>query len=66
MRIALVIGSTISTIKDEVIRGRKMLIVRNADMAGKRTGDPYIAVDTVIVGVIDSLEMSGKVKYRKE
>ena len=66
MRIALVIGSTISTIKDEVIRGRKLLVVRNADMAGKPTSDPYIAVDTVIVGVIDSLKMSGKVTYRKE
>jgi ethanolamine utilization protein EutN len=96
MKIALVIGSTVSTIKDEVIRGRKLLIVQNADTAGKPTGDPYIAVDTVsagtgdlvmvtdgssarythqtnnapvdavIVGVIDSLEMSGKVSYRKE
>jgi len=96
MRIALVIGSTISTIKDEVIRGRKLLIVQNADTAGKPSGDPYIAVDTVsagtgdlvmvtngssarytnqttdvpvdsvIVGVIDSLKMSGKVTYRKE
>ena len=95
MQIALVIGSTISTIKDEVIRGRKLLIVRNADTAGKPTGEPYIAVDTVsagagdlvmvtdgssarytsqttnapvdavIVGVIDSLELSGEVTYRK-
>jgi microcompartment protein CcmK/EutM len=96
MKIALVIGSTISTIKDEVIRGRKLLIVRNADTTGTPTGEPYIAVDTVsagagdlvmvtdgssarytnqttnapvdavIVGVIDSLEMSGTVTYRKE
>jgi ethanolamine utilization protein EutN len=95
MKIALVIGSTISTIKDEVIRGRKLLIVRNADTTGTPTGEPYIAVDTVsagagdlvmvtdgssarftnqttnapvdavIVGVIDSLEMSGTVTYRK-
>jgi microcompartment protein CcmK/EutM len=95
MRIALVIGSTISTIKDEVIHGRKLLIVRNADTAGNATGEPYIAVDTVsagtgdlvmvtdgssarftnqttdmpvdavIIGVIDSLEMSGEVTYRK-
>ena len=94
MRIALVIGSTVSTIKNEMIQGRKLLIVRNADTAGKPTGDPYIAVDTVsagagdlvmvtdgssarytnqttnapvdavIVGVIDSLEQSGKVTYR--
>ncbi|MCL4527867.1 MAG: EutN/CcmL family microcompartment protein [Chloroflexi bacterium] len=96
MRIALVIGSTISTIKDESIRGRKLLIVRDADTEGKVKGEPYIAVDTVsagtgylvmvtdgssarytsqttnapidsvIVGVIDSLELSGKVSYRKE
>jgi len=96
MRIALVIGSTISTIKDEAIRGRKLLILRDTDTAGKETGEPYVAVDTVsagagdlvlvtrgssarftsqtadvpvdavIVGVIDSLELSGKVTYRKE
>jgi ethanolamine utilization protein EutN len=96
MQIALVIGSTISTIKDESISGRKLLIVRKADAAGKMTGEPYVAVDTVsagagdlvlvtdgssarfttqtnnapvdavIVGVIDSLEMGGKVTYRKE
>ena len=53
MKIALVIGSTISTIKDEVIRGRKLLIVRDADTAGKATGEPYIAVDTVSAGTGD-------------
>lgn len=96
MRIALIIGSTISTIKDAAISGRKLLIVRNTDTAGKVTGEPYVAVDTVsagtgdlvlvtdgssarytsqtgnapvdavIVGVIDSLELGGKVTYRKE
>ena len=96
MKIALVIGSTVSTIKDESIRGRKLLIVRDTDTEGKVKGEPYIAVDTVsagtgdlvmvtdgssarytnqttnapvdavIVGVIDSLELSGKVSYRKE
>jgi microcompartment protein CcmK/EutM len=95
MRIALVIGSTVSTIKDESIRGRKLLIVRDADTEGKPKGEPYIAVDTVsagagdlvmvtagssarytpqttdvpvdsvIVGVIDSLELNGEVSYRK-
>jgi microcompartment protein CcmK/EutM len=78
------------------MHGRKLLIVRDTDTAGKVTGEPYVAVDTVgsgtgdlvlvtdgssarfttqttnapvdavIVGVIDSLEMSGKVTYRKE
>ena len=53
MKIALVIGSTISTIKDEVIQGRKLLIVRDADTAGHATGEPYIAVDTVSAGTGD-------------
>ena len=53
MKIALVIGSTISTIKDEVIRGRKLLLVRDADTAGSATGEPYIAVDTVSAGTGD-------------
>ena len=96
MRIALVVGSTVATIKDETIRGRKLLIVRDADTEGKPKGEPYIAVDTVsagsgdlvmvtngssarytnqttdvpvdavIVGVIDSLELGGKVSYGKE
>ena len=60
MRIALVIGSTVSTIKDEVIRGRKLLIVRNADTAGKPTGDPYIAVDTVSAGTGDLCLFEGE------
>jgi ethanolamine utilization protein EutN len=53
MQIALVIGSTISTIKDEAIRGRKLLIVRRADTSGKMTGEPFVAVDTVSAGTGD-------------
>lgn len=80
MQIALVIGSTISTIKDEAIRGRKLFIVRKADTPG--TGDLIlitdgssarftsqtnnVPVDAVIVGVIDSLELGGEVTYRKK
>jgi ethanolamine utilization protein EutN len=53
MQIALVIGSTVSTIKDEALRGRKLLIVRQADTAGKPVGQPYVAVDTVSAGTGD-------------
>lgn len=53
MQIALVIGSTIATIKDESIRGRKLLIVRKADTAGKMNGEPFVAVDTVSAGTGD-------------
>jgi microcompartment protein CcmK/EutM len=53
MRIALVIGSTVSTVKDDVLIGRKLLVVRPADTAGKPVGEPYIAVDTVSAGTGD-------------
>lgn len=53
MRIALVIGSTVSTIKDETMRGRKLLIVQPADTQGNATGEPYVAVDTVSAGTGD-------------
>jgi microcompartment protein CcmK/EutM len=96
MQIARVVGSTVATIKDEKLTGRKLLIVREADVEGKVTGKPYVAVDTVdagtgdlvlvaagssarqttitkdtpvdavIMAVIDSLEVSGKVTFRKE
>ncbi|MBI3360883.1 MAG: EutN/CcmL family microcompartment protein [Chloroflexi bacterium] len=96
MQIARVVGSTIATIKDEKLHGRKLLIVREADVEGNVTGKPYVAVDTVdagtgdlvlvaqgssarqtsvtkdspvdsvIMAVIDSLQVSGKVTFRKE
>jgi ethanolamine utilization protein EutN len=53
MKIALVIGSTVSTIKDNAISGRKLLIVRDADTAGNERGEPYVAVDTVSAGAGD-------------
>lgn len=95
MLIARVIGSTISTIKDEKLTGRKLLIVRPTDERGDPAGKPYVAVDTVdagegdlvltaagssarqtyltkdspvdavIMAVIDSLEVDGKVVFRK-
>jgi microcompartment protein CcmK/EutM len=95
MLIARVIGSTISTIKDEKLSGRKLLILRQTDERGEPFGKPYVAVDTVdagvgdlvltcagssarqtaitkdspvdavIMSVIDSLEVSGQVVFRK-
>ena len=53
MLIAKVIGSTISTIKDEKLEGRKLLICREANETGQPTGKPYVAVDTVDAGVGD-------------
>jgi microcompartment protein CcmK/EutM len=95
MQIARVVGSAVSTVKDDKLTGRKLLIVREADEHGTALGKPYVAVDTVdagtgdlvlvaagssarqtnitkdtpvdavIMAVIDSLEVSGAVTFRK-
>ena len=51
--IAKVIGTTVSTIKNEKLTGRKLLILREANERGEPTGKPYVAVDTVDAGVGD-------------
>jgi len=95
MLIARVIGTTVSTIKDEKLQGRKLLILRQTDEHGNASGKPYVAVDTVdagigdlvltaagssarqttltkdspvdsvIMSIIDSLEVDGQVVFRK-
>lgn len=50
MLIARVIGTTVSTIKDEKIPGLKLLIMRQTDEKGIAIGKPYVAVDTVDAG----------------
>lgn len=53
MRIARVVGTTVSTIKDENLTGRKLLILLPTDETGKPNGKPYVGVDTLDAGVGD-------------
>lgn len=53
MLIARVIGTTVSTIKDEKLVGSKLLILRQTDERGEVFGKPYVAVDTVSAGTGD-------------
>ena len=53
MLIARVIGTTISTIKDEKLQGRKLLIVQQTDEFGKPGGKPFVAIDSVNAGTGD-------------
>jgi microcompartment protein CcmK/EutM len=53
MLIAKVIGTTVATIKNEKLEGRKLLILRETDETGEPTGKPYVAVDTVDAGIGD-------------
>lgn len=53
MQIAMVVGTTVATVKDEKLEGRKLLIVRQADEFGKASGKPYVAIDTLDAGIGD-------------
>lgn len=96
MLIARVVGDVVSTIKDDKIVGRKLLIVREVSAENEIVGKPIVAVDTVdagigdvvliaqgssarqtattketptdavIMAIVDSLEVQGKVTFRKE
>jgi microcompartment protein CcmK/EutM len=50
MLIARVVGTAVSTIKDEKITGRKLLILKQTDPAGKLIGKPFVAIDLVDAG----------------
>lgn len=95
MLIARVVGDVVSTIKDDKIVGRKLLIVREVSIENELVGKPIVAVDTVdagsgdvvliaqgssarqtattketptdavIMAIVDSLEVEGKVTFRK-
>jgi len=53
MLIARVIGTTVSTVKDEKLTGRKLLVLRQTDEHGTPAGKPYVAIDTVDAGIGD-------------
>ncbi len=53
MLIARVIGTAVSTMKDEKLEGRKLLVVQQTDEYGKGSGKPFVAIDSVDAGVGD-------------
>ena len=53
MKIAMVIGSTISTIKDKNITNTKLLICQPTDQSGNQIGEEYVAIDLVNAGTGD-------------
>ncbi len=51
MELAKIVGSCVSTIKQNELKGYKLLLVQNFSVIEKRTvGHPYVAVDTVGAG----------------
>jgi microcompartment protein CcmK/EutM len=95
MLIARVVGDVVSTMKDDKMVGRKLLIVREVTTENEIVGKPVVAIDTVdagigdvvliaqgssarqtsstkdtptdavIMAIVDSLEVQGKVTFRK-
>ena len=51
MQIARVIGTVVSTVKNDSLGGRKFLIVQTLDAALKEKGKPMVALDAVGAGV---------------
>lgn len=51
MQIARVIGTVVSTVKNETLQGRKMLIVQTLDADLNAKGKPMVALDAVGAGV---------------
>lgn len=50
MRIARVVGTAVSTIKDSSLVGHKLLLVREANESNELNGAVFIAVDVVGAG----------------
>ena len=68
MYLAKVIGTVVSTSKDERLIGFKLMLTRRVDENGAATGAPEVCVDTAadranapldatIVGIVDSVEI---------
>ena len=51
MQLARVIGTVVSTVKNESLAGRTLLIVQTLDKNLKSTGKPMVAVDSVGAGI---------------
>ena len=53
VRIAIIIGTAVATMKDEQLRGHRLLLAREADLEGQPHGGVFVAVDAVDAGTGD-------------
>lgn len=51
MQIARVIGTVVSTVKNEALEGRKILVIQTLDADLKEKGKPTLALDAIGAGV---------------
>lgn len=50
MQLARIIGTVVSTVKNELLAGRKLLVIQPLDAKLKNAGKPMVAVDSVGAG----------------
>ncbi|MDO8298743.1 EutN/CcmL family microcompartment protein [Lacisediminimonas sp.] len=50
MLICRIVGTVVSTVKQDSLRGSTLLLVQRADASGAQSGEPFIAADTVGAG----------------
>jgi len=51
MQLARVIGTVVSTVKNDSLQGRTLLVVQTVDRHLNSTGKPMVAIDSVGAGV---------------
>ena len=51
MILARVIGTVVASRKDDGLSGAKLMLIQALDIAGKPTGKPLVAVDSVGCGI---------------
>ena len=65
MLIAKVVGSVVATRKDEKLGSAKLLLCQVHDHHNQPKEQYVIAVDAVVMAVVDSWDLSGKNVYEK-
>ena len=50
MQLARVIGTVVATVKNELLEGRKLLVIQPLDARYESAGKPMIAIDSVGAG----------------
>jgi ethanolamine utilization protein EutN len=51
MRLAMVIGTVVATIKDPQLTGHRLMVIQPLDGDGKLVGKPMVSIDSVGAGV---------------
>ncbi len=51
MKMARVVGTVVSTVKNPTLEGKKILLLKAIDRHGTIYGDPFVALDSIGAGV---------------